>query len=50
MDIANRTYADVVVVEPAGRIDYAAGADFEQAVAQLADPSAGARAGLVFDM
>jgi len=50
MDIANRTYADVVVVEPAGRIDYAAGVDFERAVAQLTDPSAGARAGLVFDM
>ena len=50
MEIASRTYADVVVVEPAGRIDIAAGPAFERAVLSLADPSVGARAGLVFDL
>jgi anti-sigma B factor antagonist len=50
VDIASRTYADVIVVEPAGRIDYAAGTDFERAVAQVTDPPAGPRTGLVFDM
>jgi len=50
VEIASRTYADVVVVEPAGRIDIAAGPEFERAVLSLADPSVGARAGLVFDL
>jgi anti-anti-sigma factor len=50
VDIASRMYADVVVVEPAGRIDIAAGPEFERAVLSLADPSVGARAGLVFDL
>jgi len=50
VEITSRTYADVVVVEPAGRIDIAAGPEFERAVMSLADPSVGARAGLVFDL
>jgi anti-sigma B factor antagonist len=50
VDITSRTYGDVVVVEPTGRIDHAAGAEFERVVVPLADSSAGARAGLVFDM
>jgi anti-anti-sigma factor len=50
VDIASRTYGDVVVVEPAGRIDHAAGADFERAVVPLIDPSTGSAAGLVFDL
>jgi anti-anti-sigma factor len=48
--IATRAYADVVVVEPEGRIDHAAGAEFEQAVIPMVDPSAGSGAGLVFDL
>jgi anti-sigma B factor antagonist len=50
MNIASRTYGDVIVVEPEGRIDHAAGAEFEQAVVPLVDPSAGSGAGLVFDL
>jgi len=50
MDITSRTQGDVVVVEPAGRIDHAAGSEFERAVVPLVDPSAGSRAGLVFDL
>jgi len=50
VNITSRTYADVVVVEPAGRIDYAAGAGFERVVLPLTNPSAGADAGLVIDM
>ena len=50
MEIASRTCADVVVVEPAGRIDIASGPEFERSVLGLADPSVGARAGLVFDL
>ena len=50
MNITSRRYGDVVVVEPAGRIDYAAGAQFENAVLPATNPSAGADAGLVIDM
>ena len=50
MDITSRTYGDVVVVEPAGRIDYPAGAEFERSLLALTNPSAGADAGLVVDM
>jgi len=50
VDIASRAYADVVVVEPEGRIDHAAGAEFEQAVLPLVDPSTGSVAGIVFDL
>lgn len=50
MNVASRTYADVVVVQPEGRIDHAAGAEFEQAVVPLVDPLAGSGAGLVFDL
>ena len=50
MDITSRTYADVVVVGPVGRIDYPAGAEFEGVLLPLTNPSAGANAGLVVDM
>lgn len=50
MIISSRTCGDVIVVEPEGRIDYAAGAEFERAVVLLVDPSAGSRTGLVFDL
>ena len=50
MDITSRTYGDVVVVEPAGRIDYPAGAEFERILVPLTNPSAGADSGLVVDM
>jgi anti-anti-sigma factor len=50
VDITSRRYGDVVVVEAAGRIDHAAGAEFERAVVALIDPSAGSGAGLVFDL
>ena len=49
MEITSRASADVVVVAPAGRIDHATAGDFERAVLPLLDPSAGSRAGLVFD-
>lgn len=49
MQITSRAYADVVVVAPAGRIDYAAAADFERALIPLLDPAAGSSAGLVLD-
>ena len=50
MNIASRTYGDVILVEPTGRIDYAAGAEFEQAVLPLVEPAAGSGAGIVFDL
>ena len=50
MNIASRTYGDVILVEPTGRIDYAAGAEFEQVVLPLVEPAAGSGAGLVFDL
>jgi len=50
VNIASRTYGDVILVELTGRIDYAAGAEFEQAVLPLVEPAAGSGAGLVFDL
>ena len=50
MHIATHAYGDVVVLAPEGRIDHAAGAEFEQAVVPLVDPSAGSGKGLVFDL
>ena len=50
MNIASYTYGDVILVEPTGRIDYAAGTEFEQAVLPLVEPAARSGAGLVFDL
>ena len=50
MEFASRTYGDVIVVAPAGRIDHATAGAFEQAVLPLLDPAAGAGAGLVVDL
>ena len=49
MDIAHRGCADVLVIKPAGRIDHANAAAFEQTVKPLLEPAC-APAGIVFDL
>lgn len=49
MQITTRAHADAVVAAPEGRIDHAAAAEFERAIAPLLEPASGARKGLVLD-
>jgi anti-anti-sigma factor len=49
MEFSSRSFADVVVATPVGRIDHAAAAELERALEPLIDHSAAGSHGLVLD-
>ena len=49
MVLTHRQFADVVVAAPVGRLDQAAAADFERALAPLLPQPGSGKAGLVLD-
>ena len=49
MEFSSRSYADIAVVAPAGRIDYADAAELQRVLAPLLDPSCSDHTGLVLD-
>jgi len=49
VEFSSRSFADVVVATPAGRIDHEAAGPFEQALTPLLDDARAASAGLVLD-
>lgn len=49
MEFSSRSFADIVVAVPAGRIDHEAARPFEQALAPLLEQAVTVNAGLVLD-